>query len=134
MSLLCDRCSLCPALIQPKSQEFQEPDIRLRHDKQLGRTEGCDGACPSLGEREWGHDEGGREATAKTLLSISIAGSFLLPSSDLLGTGIGPWGGPRVLRGHPRGCPLTMPPWLAVLEVPNAEGAVPMALLPVSLP
>lgn len=41
-------------------------------------------SLPKPGERERGHDEGGWEETARTLLSISISRSFLPPSSDLL--------------------------------------------------
>lgn len=80
--------------------------------------------------------QGWKEA-ARTLLIFSFPGSLLLP---WLGSALC-YNQARVLRREgpecrgstPRECALTMPPWLTGPEVPTAEGAAPMAPLPVSL-
>lgn len=95
-------------------------------------------AAPKLRwERERRHDGGGRKEAARTLLSISFPKSLLLPwlrSALCYNQAQVPGEGPQWRGGTPRGCPLTMPPWLAVPEVPTVEEAAPMAPLPVSLP
>ena len=70
----------------------------------------------------------------KRCLGPCSASDFPAQLGSVLQPGTGLWGGPGLARGHPRECPLTVPPWLAVPEVPTVEGAAPMAPLPVSLP
>lgn len=79
----------------------------------------------------------GRKETAGILLILSFPGILLLP---WLGSALC-YNQARVLHREgpecggstPGGCALTMSPWLAVPEVPTAEGAAPMAPLPLSL-
>lgn len=85
---------------------------------------------------EEGHDGRGQGEVTRTLRSISFSGSLLLPRLRSLRYSQAqvPGEAPKWRGGTPRGCPLTVPPWLAVPEVPTVEGAAPMAPLPVSLP
>lgn len=80
-----------------------------------------------MGTQRW------KEA-AGTLLSFSFPeGASCCPGSALLCATTRHGEGPECRGSTPRRCALTMPPWLAVPEVPTAEVAAPMAPLPVSL-
>lgn len=79
-------------------------------------------------KREQGHDVGGWKEVARTLLSTSFPGASCCPGLCYNQAPV-PGEGLEFQGGIPGGCPLTMPLWLAVPEVPTVEGAVPMVLL-----
>lgn len=91
---------------------------------------------PKAAAGKWVGTQAWKEV-AGTQLIFSFPGSLLLPwlGSALCyhQTRVLLREGPECRGSTPRGCALTMSPWLAGPEVPTAEGAAPMAPLPVSL-
>lgn len=90
-------------------------------------------AAPKVAEEERAGTRQGRvERDGQDLAQHLIPQSLLLPwfrSALCYSQAQVPEEGLDFQGGIPRGCPLTMPLWLAVPEVPTVEGAVPMVLL-----
>lgn len=145
-------CSPWPALLQPRKAAGDWD----RKDERMGKEE--DGREPTQPTHPGPGDASllteirsvgpkaaagecvgtqGRKEAAGILLILSFPGCLLLP---WLGSALC-YNQARVLHREgpecggstPGGCALTMSPWLAVPEVPTAEGAAPMAPLPLSL-